>query len=673
MGGATQRVSTDRDGYASVKLTRRARAAAAHHVPRAGRRRRRPGRRGVRPRRARPATPSTTSCRSGGASCSERSSPGWRSSASPAGSPGTSTTTRAESAVKDARARVVLAGGDGRHVLQRRARRPSPRSPQAPPVIARRHGRDARVLPARPAAGPAAPFGGGVGWIDRTGIYRVSSTASAALGQSVADRSYFRSVMATDAPFVSEGISARSTKRTDRRARGAHARRARPNITGVLAGALLVKTFDLSGRIGRSRLHAASRCSTARVAPCSTVSRQPANTALARELRSARSACSRASGARRPGRPPRRLRDGLAAGLDDRHRPAARGIFAAARRGLFLELALIAAARGHRLLPDRLAARCARAARPSARARARVSAASSRTRSASRRSRPRSRRASPRRSRRPSPTALSVVALEAEDRLGLQLAAVRRLRAVRRPRARISSRRIRRPSPTSRAAAFALDDRGAAARAVSRDPRRLRRRRALAVLRPAARRRARARSVRSACSSATSAALDEKERDARRLVRRGGRRGARAGAQLRARARRRGEPAAQPAVAGSARDRRRRAARPLPGGRRGPRGRRRLVRRRAAQRRHRPHHGRRRRRPRHQRRRADGADAQRVPRVRLRPRLARRAVAPHAAAHHGRRDGDGRVPDARPVHAGAHVRLGRASAVARCCDGDAER
>ena len=60
-------------------------------------------------------------------------------------------------------------------------------------------------------SGKAKPFTGGLGWIDRQGVSRVSSNRrTAAPPLSVADRSYFKAVVATGDPFVSEGLVTRS-------------------------------------------------------------------------------------------------------------------------------------------------------------------------------------------------------------------------------------------------------------------------------------------------------------------------------------------------------------------------------------------------------------------------------------------------------------------------------
>ena len=103
---------------------------------------------------------------------------------------------------------------------------------------------------------------------------------------------------------------------------------------------------------------------------------------------------------------------------------------------------------------------------------------------------------------------------------------------------------------------------------------------------------------------------------------------------------------------------------PLPRRGRGHRGRRRLVRRRRPGRRARTCDRRRRRGTRHRSGHADGPDAERVPRLRVRPRVTRRGAAAHAAARAGRRHGDCGVHELRPVHRRSPLRVGGASPAA---------
>ncbi len=84
-------------------------------------------------------------------------------------------------------------------------------------------------------------FTGGIGWVDLTGASRVSTSAgsSATPAVNVADRSYFKAVVDTQKPFISEGLTTRRS--------GEHAvvmavptLDAAGKLSGVLAGVLLV-------------------------------------------------------------------------------------------------------------------------------------------------------------------------------------------------------------------------------------------------------------------------------------------------------------------------------------------------------------------------------------------------------------------------------------------------
>jgi len=87
-------------------------------------------------------------------------------------------------------------------------------------------------------SGTAKPFTGGLGWIDRTGVSRVSSTRqSGAPPPSVADRSYFKAVVATGRPFVSEGLVTRSAANRRVVIMAVPTRDSTGRLTGVLAGA----------------------------------------------------------------------------------------------------------------------------------------------------------------------------------------------------------------------------------------------------------------------------------------------------------------------------------------------------------------------------------------------------------------------------------------------------
>ena len=275
---------------------------------------------------------------------------------------------------------------------------------------------------------------------------------------------------------------------------------------------------------------------------------QPRNAAPRRRLRGTRSGCSRACAGSTAApitsspTPPRRSR----AGRSSIDRPRA-DVFAAARRGLLLELALIAAAAAVVVLPDRLAA-AARPARGGAPERARAPARRARrTRSAPPRYAAEVARGLAAALATAFPDALAVVALEAEDRLGLELAACgapasserardRAHRCARlRPRVRVGRRRSR--SSDEQQLRDELPELHAALGGGVQ----------LALLRAAARRRG-SRPIGALCLVfASERALDEDERAHVAWYAEEAALGARPRAQLRARARRRGQPAAQPA------------------------------------------------------------------------------------------------------------------------------
>lgn len=85
-------------------------------------------------------------------------------------------------------------------------------------------------------------FNGGIGWIDIHGISEVSSSgASPSPGVSVADRSYFRQVIATGKPYVSEGLISRKPPHQQIIVMAVPTRDAQGHLTGVLAGSLLTQ------------------------------------------------------------------------------------------------------------------------------------------------------------------------------------------------------------------------------------------------------------------------------------------------------------------------------------------------------------------------------------------------------------------------------------------------
>jgi serine phosphatase RsbU (regulator of sigma subunit)/anti-sigma regulatory factor (Ser/Thr protein kinase) len=269
-----------------------------------------------------------------------------------------------------------------------------------------------------PAGGPFSD----IGWIDGRGIERVSANPSAPIGVDLSDRSYFKQAMATDAAFVSEGLASRGT-RQHVVVMAVPTHDAAGRITGVLAGGMLVNGFSVttgSVDLGFSGLSVLDRRGRAVLEGFA----QPHNTALWRRLQQTQVGFL----------PDVRGLDGHGDHLVayataatpawtiviDRPRST---VFAAAQRGLVLELTLIAAAAavafcviGWLLLRARR-----EADRQSARARQRdeLSHALGAASFAAEVSTGLAAALST-----AFPEALSAVALEAEDRLGLELAAV---------------------------------------------------------------------------------------------------------------------------------------------------------------------------------------------------------------------------------------------------------
>jgi serine phosphatase RsbU (regulator of sigma subunit)/anti-sigma regulatory factor (Ser/Thr protein kinase) len=80
-------------------------------------------------------------------------------------------------------------------------------------------------------------FTGGLGWIDRQGLSRVSTIPTKGPPISVADRGYFRRVVSTHAPYISNGLVTRSRHRRVV-IMAVPTFDAHGTLTGVLAGAL---------------------------------------------------------------------------------------------------------------------------------------------------------------------------------------------------------------------------------------------------------------------------------------------------------------------------------------------------------------------------------------------------------------------------------------------------
>ena len=323
------------------------------------------------------------------------------------------------SAISDARTRVLLTAGIldqyfGGQITALTA------IAQAPPVQARDEAAMAAYF-RRVAGAGGAPFAGGLGWADASGTLRVSTNGVPSAPLSVADRSYFQQVMRTGSPYVSEGVTARATHRKAIiMAVATHDRQGR--ISGVLGGVMPIDGFDVSrsslglGFSGYAVLDRDGR-------ELLTGFAQPRNAALAERLR--RNQTGLLVGVRGLDRGPDHVVAYSTASTPgwtiviDRPRAA---MFAAARRGLLLELALIAAVAAFVFcLLGWLLLRARREAeRQSARARQRdelvhaLAAASYATEVA---------RGLAAGLATAFPEALAVVALEAEDRLGLELAA----------------------------------------------------------------------------------------------------------------------------------------------------------------------------------------------------------------------------------------------------------
>ena len=201
-----------------------------------------------------------------------------------------------------------------------------------------------RTYFARLEGGKAKPFTGGLGWIDRQGISRVSSnrrTGASAL--SVADRSYFKAVVATGAPFVSEGLV---TRAANRRVviMAVPTRDGAGRLTGVLAGALELKPSPTDQRsidLGFEGLVILDRAgqqvtlaSFARPTNAAILARIKSGEGVLTDVRGLDGSSDRVVAYANSAAP------GWTTVID---RPAST-VFAPARRGLILELAVIGAA-----------------------------------------------------------------------------------------------------------------------------------------------------------------------------------------------------------------------------------------------------------------------------------------------------------------------------------------
>ena len=199
-------------------------------------------------------------------------------------------------------------------------------------------------------------FTGGLGWIDRNGISRVSGTNPRGTQLSVSDRSFFKAVMATGRPFISEGLTSRVSKLRVV-VMAVPTRDAKGRITGVLAGAFELRpsptnqrTTDL-GFDGLVVIDRAGQQLTLRSFA------RPENTALVGELKKGDGVIADTRGLDGSADRAVAFANSKAPGwitVIDRPRSA---LFASAQRSLELEMASILAAcdRGHgdRRLGDR--------------------------------------------------------------------------------------------------------------------------------------------------------------------------------------------------------------------------------------------------------------------------------------------------------------------------------
>ena len=151
-------------------------------------------------------------------------------------------------ALKDLQAKIRLATAlfgtsfDGNiHVLQSIA--------GAPVVTARdEHGMVDYFHRVQPRGGQ--PFTAGLFWVDRKGVVRVSSNqARPTSSTGVADRSYFKQVIATGKPYVSEGLVARSASGTRIVTIAVPTFDASGHVTGVLGGAIAVDPLSAATSI----------------------------------------------------------------------------------------------------------------------------------------------------------------------------------------------------------------------------------------------------------------------------------------------------------------------------------------------------------------------------------------------------------------------------------------
>jgi anti-sigma regulatory factor (Ser/Thr protein kinase) len=186
-----------------------------------------------------------------------------------------------ERAANDMRARAILAGvvfdtyfAGQLAVLNSMA--------QSPVVMNRDiAGMDKYFARVQPAGGKL--FTGGVGWLDLSGVPRATSNPGKPPHIQAADRSYFRAVVSTGKPFISEAIRARSGHQRVL-VMAVPTRDPKGRLSGVLTGAFLLqvsRTDQRSIELGYAGLQVLDRRGQELTLPSLA---RPPNAALTREM-----------------------------------------------------------------------------------------------------------------------------------------------------------------------------------------------------------------------------------------------------------------------------------------------------------------------------------------------------------------------------------------------------
>ncbi len=185
-------------------------------------------------------------------------------------------------------------------------------------------------------------FDSGLGWLDAKGFARVSTQPrTIASPLNLSDRSYFWNVMATGKPFVSEAVISRVSRKSVVVV-AVPTRDARGRLTGVLAGALMLQPFAISkgsldlGGHGMAILDRSGRSIMSR-------SSQPRNIDVARVLHGTGVIADTHGLDGSPGHALAYSASAIPGWMIVIDRPRSE-LFADARRGFLLELALVASA-----------------------------------------------------------------------------------------------------------------------------------------------------------------------------------------------------------------------------------------------------------------------------------------------------------------------------------------